>query len=218
MRQRWAERRDETRGAMRLVLDWDGTVTERDTLELVVEWFGDGATYRRNGRLLGRSLTHDQALVTSFATIRAGLPEVVDQLLATVRVRRGFRELAERHRPLVISSGFHELIEPILAREGVEVELLANRLRAQPDGWQIRFRDRARCAVCGESCKRASLPDGSVAYAGDGYSDRCAALAATRVFATGSLAEWLDLQRVPYERFEDFQDVLGALEAKQVLR
>ena len=34
---------------MRLVLDWDGTVTERDTLELVIESFGDMATYRRTG-------------------------------------------------------------------------------------------------------------------------------------------------------------------------
>jgi len=203
---------------MTLVLDWDGTVTERDTLELVVEWFGDGATYRRNGRLIGRSLTHDQALVTSFATIRAGLPEVVDRLRAEVRVRPGFQELAERHQPLVISSGFHELIEPILEREGAEVELLANRLHARADGWQINFRDRAACAVCGEPCKRASLPPGNVAYAGDGYSDRCAALAATRVFATGALAEWLGDECVPYDRFEDFYDVLAALEAKDVLR
>jgi 2-hydroxy-3-keto-5-methylthiopentenyl-1-phosphate phosphatase len=203
---------------MRLVLDWDGTVTERDTLALVVEWFGDAATYRRNGWLIGRSLTHDQALVTSFATIRACLPEVVDRLLATVRVRPGFKELAERHRPLVISSGFHELIEPILAREGVEVELLANRLHADPDGWRIHFRDRAPCAVCGEPCKRASLPEGNIAYAGDGYSDRCAAVTATRIFATGSLAEWLDGQRAPYDNFENFYDVLAELEAEEAMR
>ena len=199
---------------MRLVLDWDGTVTERDTLGLVVEWFGDGATYRRNGQLIGRSLTHDQALATSFATIRARLPEVIDRLLVTVRVRPGFRELVERHRPLVISSGFHELIEPVLAREGLEVELLANRVQARPDGWRVHFRNRALCTACGEPCKRSSLPPGDVAYAGDGYSDRCAALAATRVFATGELAEWLEHQGGAYDRFADFHDVLVALEAK----
>ncbi len=198
---------------MRLVLDWDGTVTERDTLALVVEWFGDGATYRRNGPLIGRSLTHDQALARSFATIRARLPEVADRLRATVRLRPGFRELVERHRPLVVSSGFHELIEPVLAREGIEVELLANRLDARSDGWHVRFRDAAVCTACGEPCKRSTLPSGAVAYVGDGYSDRCAALAATRVFATGGLAEWLASRGVAYERFENFYDVLAALEA-----
>jgi 2-hydroxy-3-keto-5-methylthiopentenyl-1-phosphate phosphatase len=199
---------------VRLVLDWDGTVTERDTLELVVRWFGDCATYRLNGQLMGRSLTHDQALASSFATVRASLPEVVDRLLTQIRVRPGFRELVERHRPLVISSGFHELIEPVLAREGVEVELLANRVHARPEGWRIRFRDRAVCTACGEPCKRSSLPPGDVAYAGDGYSDRCAALAATRVFATGGLADWLHGRDLAFERFEDFYDVLAALYAR----
>ena len=198
---------------VRLVLDWDGTVTERDTLALVIRWFGDAATYRRNGELMGRSLTHDQALASSFATVRASLPEVMDRLLRNVRVRPGFRALVERHRPLVISSGFQELIEPLLAREGVKVDLLANRVDARPEGWQVRFRDGAVCTVCGETCKRSSLPQGDVVYAGDGYSDRCAALAATRVFATGALAEWLHGRDVAFERFDDFHDVLAALEA-----
>lgn len=199
---------------MRLVLDWDGTVTERDTLALVMEWFGDAATYRRNGERMGRSLTHDQALEGSFATVRASLPEVVDRLLGNVRIRPGFRALVQRHRPLVISSGFHELIEPFLAREGVKVQLLANRVDARPEGWQIHFRDRAVCTACGEPCKRSSLPQGEVAYAGDGYSDRCAALAATRVFATGTLPEWLNGRDVAFERFESFYDVLAALDAR----
>ncbi len=200
---------------MRLVLDWDGTVTERDTLALVVEWFGDGATYRRNGALIGRSLTHDQALASSFATVQASLAEVVDGVLPEVRVRPGFQALVERHRPLVISSGFHELIEPVLAREGVEVEVLANRVHARPEGWRICFRDRAVCTTCREPCKRSSLPPGDVAYAGDGYSDRCAALAATRVFATGALAEWLRGRGVAFDRFEDFHDVLAAIDDQQ---
>lgn len=202
---------------MRLVLDWDGTVTERDTLELVMGWFGDTTTYRRNGQLMGRSLTHDQALAGSFATVRASLPEVVDRLLRNVRIRPGFRELVERHRPLVISSGFHELIEPFLAREGVKVELLANHVDARPEGWQIRFRDRSVCPACGEPCKRSSLPPGDVAYAGDGYSDRCAALAATQVFATGALSEWLHGRDVSFERFENFYDILAALDGGRTM-
>ena len=69
---------------MRLVLDWDGAVTEHDTLGLVVEWSGDATRYRRNGQLMGRSLTHDQALASSFGTVPARLPEVVDPLLYDV--------------------------------------------------------------------------------------------------------------------------------------
>jgi 2-hydroxy-3-keto-5-methylthiopentenyl-1-phosphate phosphatase len=201
---------------VRLVLDWDGTVTERDTLALVIERFGDIATYRRTGRLMGRSMTHDEALALSFRTVRAPLDEVVEWLLGVVRVRRGFRELVERHRPLVVSSGFHELIDPVLQRHGVDVELLANHVEPRPDGWRIRFRERSTCPRCGEACKRAALPQGDVVYVGDGYSDGCAARAAARVFATGALASDLARAGVPYEPFDDLRDVLRGLSHEPV--
>jgi methionyl-tRNA synthetase len=47
---------------------------------------------------MGRSLTHDEALARSFATVRAPLDDVVGWLLASVRLRPGFGELVERHR------------------------------------------------------------------------------------------------------------------------
>jgi len=203
---------------VKLVLDWDGTVTERDTIELLIERFGDIGTYRRTGALMGRSLSHDEALAQSFATVRAPLEDVVSWLVATVRVRPGLPEIVERHRPLVVSSGFHELIDPVLARERVAVEVLANRVDARPDGWRIRFRQGVPCGDCGEPCKRAALPAGEIAYVGDGYSDRCAALAATRVFATGALARYLAARAIPYEPFEDLHDVLHALSREGVSR
>ena len=35
---------------------------------------------------------------------------------------------------MIVSSGFRELIEPVLEREGVELEVVANALDARPDG------------------------------------------------------------------------------------
>jgi 2-hydroxy-3-keto-5-methylthiopentenyl-1-phosphate phosphatase len=55
------------------------------------------------------------------------------------------------------------------------------------------------------------LPDGDVVYVGDGYSDRCAALAADRVFARAGLARYLEEQGVAFEPFETFFDVAAAL-------
>ena len=100
----------------------------------------------------------------------------------------------------------------MLAREAVEVELLANSVDARPDGWRVRFRDEARCAACGEPCKRGGLVGDPFVYVGDGYSDRCAALAAARVFARDGLAGYLDEHGVAYEPFDDLRDVVAALE------
>ena len=83
----------------------------------------------------------------------------------------------------------------------------ANRLDVRADGWRVVWRDPEPCPVCGDVCKRRTLPPGPLAYAGDGYSDRCAALAADRVFARAGLADWLAQEHVPFELFADLHDV-----------
>jgi 2-hydroxy-3-keto-5-methylthiopentenyl-1-phosphate phosphatase len=193
---------------VRLVLDFDGTVTERDTLDLVLERFGDAEVYERaEAELDARRMTLNDVISAEFATVTAPLDEVVAYVVEHARVRPGFAELAQARHPLVVSSGFHELIEPVLEREGVldAVELRANRVDARPDGWQVRYRVAETCAICGEPCKRGDLPAGEVAYAGDGHSDYCAALAADRVYATGSLARYLDERGVAFEPLTDFR-------------
>jgi len=198
---------------MRVVLDWDGTVTEVDTLHLVLERFGDASVFEAMEAELRGRLTLHEVIRREFETVSAPLEEVVAFLLAEAHVRPGFRELVAERRPLVVSSGFHELIEPLLAREGIEVELQANRVTPGPEGWRPVYYDTSVCTVCGEPCKRRSLPAGSIAYVGDGYSDRCAARAADRVFARDALAVWLTEQGVAYEPFEDLHDVRTALAA-----
>jgi 2-hydroxy-3-keto-5-methylthiopentenyl-1-phosphate phosphatase len=187
-------------------------VTEVDSLHMVLLEFGDVGAYERAEEDLGRRLTLHEVISLEFETVNAPLPEVVAWVVENVRVRDGFRELVERFRPLIVSSGFHELIEPVLAREGVEAELLANRLDPRPEGWRVLWRDESVCSVCGEPCKRSTLPvGGPFAYAGDGYSDRCVALAADRVFAVDGLARYLDERGVAYERFETLDDIADSL-------
>ena len=193
---------------MRLVLDFDGTVTERDTLDLVLERFGDAGVYERvEAELDAGRMTLNDVISAEFATVTAPLDEVVAYVVEHARVRPGFAELARARHPLVVSSGFRELIEPVLEREGVldAVELRANRVDARPDGWRVHYRVAETCEVCGEPCKRGDLPAGEVAYAGDGHSDYCAALAADRVYATGSLARYLDERGVAFEPLTDFR-------------
>jgi 2-hydroxy-3-keto-5-methylthiopentenyl-1-phosphate phosphatase len=199
---------------MRLVLDFDGTVTERDTLDLVLQEFGDAEIYERvEAELEAGTMTLNEVIAAEFLTVSAPLEEAVAFVVEHTRVRPGFVELARAHRPLVVSSGFHELIEPVLEREGVlgEVELRANRVDARPDGWRVTFRVSETCAECGEPCKRADLPGGDIVYAGDGHSDYCASLAASRVFATGGLARWLERRGVAFTPLTDFRALASEL-------
>jgi 2-hydroxy-3-keto-5-methylthiopentenyl-1-phosphate phosphatase len=205
---------EKTTGPVGLVLDWDGTVTERDTLDLVLQEFGTAEIYERAEQELeaGR-MTLNEVISMEFETVTAPLDEVVAYVVEHARVRPGFTELARIRRPLVVSSGFHELIEPVLERERVlgAVELRANRVEARADGWRVHYRIAETCPACGEPCKRGDLPPGEVVYAGDGHSDYCAALAADRVFATGSLARWLRGRGVSFTPLTDFRALAAEL-------
>jgi 2-hydroxy-3-keto-5-methylthiopentenyl-1-phosphate phosphatase len=202
---------------VRLVLDWDGTVTVQDSLVQVIHEFGDPAILAELEPRVGVDLTLHQEIAAEFEAITAPLAEVAGWVVEHVEVRPGLKEVAALD-PLVISAGFHELIEPVLAREGVALDVLANRVDAGADGWVVRFRDETVCATCGEPCKRGSLAGEPYVYVGDGYSDRCAALAADRIFARDALAAHLDANGIAYEPFDDLLDVTARLGQRVVSR
>jgi len=166
-----------------LVLDWDGTVTERDTLHMAIERFGDLEVFHGLEDELGRALTLDEVIAAEMATIRAPREDVVGFLLEHVRVRPGFRELVAEHDPLIVSAGFHELIDPVLRREGIEVRLVANHVHAAPEGWRATFPEGPICPVCSErccgasgisACRCARLPAGGPALRGTSRGSTCA--------------------------------------------
>jgi 2-hydroxy-3-keto-5-methylthiopentenyl-1-phosphate phosphatase len=195
-----------------LVLDWDGTVTERDSLHMVIEEFGDLTVFDALESEVGGRLSLDEVIALEMATITAPLHEVVDWLLEYVRIRPGFRELVAAQDPLIVSAGFHETIDPILRREGITARVVANHVIPDPAGWRSVFPDGPACEVCGERCKRSAVAGlGAFAYVGDGVSDRCVSLAAGRRFARAGLATWLDARGVAYEPFSDLRDVARAL-------
>jgi 2-hydroxy-3-keto-5-methylthiopentenyl-1-phosphate phosphatase len=196
-----------------IVVDWDGTATTEDTLIKAMEVFGDWQVYLDAAAALRRGeITLHEEIRRDAAGIKAPLEEVQQWLVDQIELRPGFREFAQRRRPVIVSSNFRQLIEPILDRERLELEVRANEVEWHQAGWRGTFRNGDACGTCGEPCKRADLPgEGHVVYVGDGYSDRCAAQAADRIFARDGLARYLTERGVAYEPFDDFFDVERAL-------
>ncbi len=207
------------RATRTIVLDFDGTITENDLLDRIAREFGDPAVYQEveNG-LHDGTITLRECITREYEPVTLPLDDAVAWVLDEVRVRPGLPELVELARAeawnvTVLSSGFEELIRPVLAAAGVEeIDVLANNVDAGPDGWHVRWRDETVCTACNEACKRNGLPgDGEIVYVGDGISDRCAAVASDRIFATRGLARYLAERDIPYEPFDDFHDVVAGL-------
>lgn len=191
---------------MRLVLDWDGTCTVHDSLVAAIHALGDPSVYDRDFDSYG------EALAAEVGTLRATAEEAAEWALENVELRPGFHDLVERYDPVVVSSGLPQLILPVLRRERVELDVRSNFADPAPGGWRLRFRHDGLCPVCGDRCKRRSLPDERpLVFVGDGYSDRCASLACDRVFARDGLARYLREAGVDFEPFDTLDDVAAAI-------
>lgn len=196
-----------------IVVDWDGTAAVEDTLIEVMKVFGDWDLYLEASAALKRGeITLHEEIRRDATGIKAPLDEVQRWVVENTELRPGFEEFARKRRPTIVSSNFRQLIEPVIVARGLDLEVRANDVEWHPDGWRASFTHPDVCSTCGEPCKRADL-DGAehVVYVGDGYSDRCAAQLADRVFARRSLAAYLDEHGVPYEHFEDFYEIDRAL-------
>jgi HAD superfamily phosphoserine phosphatase-like hydrolase len=204
-----------------VVVDFDGTITEEDSLVAIVQAHAPEVFDEVEDALMAGRISLRECIRREFAAVAGDHDEIVGEAVAQTRVRAGFAAFvaaarAAGHRLVVVSSGFESIIRPVLAREGVDgLDVVAHDVRFTDTGGVVEFRHGEDCDVCGEHCKRSvvtSMHDaGDVVYIGDGYSDHCAAMAADRVFARRGLARYLLRAGVPFEPFEDFVDVRAAM-------
>jgi len=196
--------------------DFDGTITEPDTLCFLTERLGAGPEhYRETGRLLrAGALSLREAVARDVGTIRTPFAEAAALLRAHVAVDAGFtpfaRWCAANHVPLtILSGGFEEIVELLLRPTGAPLhDVRANRFR--PGTWECRFRDDSPHGHDKAAALRAARAAGRrTVLVGDGFSDREPAAVADLVFARRgrSLADWCRTRAIACEEFDTFHDV-----------
>lgn len=209
--------------ALLIACDFDGTVTQRDTLHVIVEAFGDPQMWDSlEPALHAGEMTVEDALTRQFATVRATSEDVRRVVAARAPIRRGFVEFVDwarhaGHEVVVLSNGFRSVIDPVLGDAGLDdLEVVANDCAFSLDGAAIRWDDRGpRCTACDRPCKRAPLTERRAGrptvVIGDGISDRCVAGIADRVFARDYLARDLASHGRPFTHYDDFDQVRAGL-------
>jgi len=209
-----------------LAVDFDGTITLRDTLHVIVDEHGRrGVWDELEPDLRAGRITIEQAMAEQFRTVHATPGEIAELVRARAGVRPGFADLvayAERagHRLVVMSAGFRSVIDLVLGDMGLgHLEVVSNEALFSSDGCTLVFSDERGevCGLCDRRCKRHAVRmrhDGEpVIYVGDGISDRCVSGIADLVFARAGLAEWLDEQGREYIPFDDFHEVVSGVRA-----
>ena len=204
--------------------DFDGTITDNDTLVFLTTHLGGGLEFVRQmgPRLRRHEISLRECIATEMATIRQPFSEAEKLLRARVQLDPQFIPFAEWCRaqqlPLtVLSAGFHQTIELFLPQaEFPYLTILANELEPDAErGWQCHFRDTTPEGHDKAAALRQARAQGQhTIFIGDGYSDRSAAEAADEVFAKHTLATYCHERGIAFHPYQTFAEVWAQLRAR----
>jgi 2,3-diketo-5-methylthio-1-phosphopentane phosphatase len=214
-----------------LFLDFDGTVSSRDAVDLILEKFADERWLAveeewRAGRIGSR-----ECLARQMALVRCA-PRELDALLASIELDAGLSALLEASARLdvavnIVSDGFDYCIRRILAgANDPRVKKLLRGVRvcsshlAHDVGtrWRTEFPYyRTTCAHGCATCKpevmsRMNASDAARIFVGDGLSDRYAVEAADIVFAKNGLARHCHERAIAHTVYTNLVEVAARLE------
>ncbi|NLW06910.1 MAG: MtnX-like HAD-IB family phosphatase [Clostridia bacterium] len=197
-------------------IDFDGTITKKDTCEAMVETFAAAGWEEINLQWERREISTEECANRTFALFRANL-EDLNELLDTIEIDAYFKEFIEycltRGYPhYILSDGYDYIIDYILKKYDLQLDYYANRL-VYKDGFSIVCpHHNPACGTCG-TCKTTLLAklkptDCRAVYIGDGTSDLCPATMSDLVFAKGRLLEYCREKGIQAQPFTDFRDIL----------
>lgn len=207
--------------AWAVFVDFDGTITDRDTFDVLVQHFaGPDAWARTEVGLDDGTMTLRDVLQKQASFVRAPFDDVAALLRREVRVDPTFAPFVAACREhalavTVVSSGLGPIVAGRLADVGcAEVPIIANDVDPRPSGWVIQFRDDVANGTDKVAIVRAARDAGiGTIFIGDGRSDYAAAVAADRRFARAGLPleRYLRERGVAFESFATFAEIHAAL-------
>lgn len=209
---------------MRIICDFDGTISRHDTTDLVLENLADPNWRSIEDDWLAGRITAADCMRAQVALI-GGSAQDLDALLDAVEIDPGFRAFvawceASAIAVSIVSDGVDRFIRRILRRHALgHIPVVSNRLVGEAGAWALEQPlSREGCAAGSGVCKCAAIGvwSGDIAadatvYVGDGRSDFCVSSRVDLLFAKDALAEYAAARGQAFIAFETFDDVTRAL-------
>jgi len=204
-------------------LDFDGTITRQDVLDELIKKFSIDDSWKiieekwQKGLIGSRRCLQEQ-----FDLLRVS-PEQLERTLDGIELDEGIFTLLEllesQHVPvMVISDSVDVFIRRILHRNGItKLTFRSNGMVHQDSRLKLQCSDdKTACRFEAAHCKCRTVevagdPKRRNIYIGDGRSDLCPARRADYVFAKGILAQCLEKESIPFNRYSNLNDVAAVL-------
>ncbi|RLF76489.1 MAG: hypothetical protein DRN42_00935 [Thermoplasmata archaeon] len=200
-----------------LLMDFDGTATDKDVTEVIFRRFARGNWRKWDKMALTLKVPVHKALSEQFRMVEATPEEVLSALDEEVHLREGLIELVaylkEVEIPwIIVSEGADFYIKYILGREGLHPDMIFSyrsrfvrgHIEVEPL-WMWEGCD--RCGTCKRRIVKAFRHLGPVAYVGDSTTDFCVADTVDLLYARGYLKAFAEKQGIPHVPYLDLHQV-----------
>lgn len=206
-----------------VLTDFDDTAAVQNVAELLLKRFGDPTWEQVRLRFRAGELTLKEYQEITFRNIQADRATMRAYVQGHATLRPYFRDLWEHCAaagiPMaIVSHGLDFYIEALLEKErlsGVPVYAVHTRFDSQGINYEYRYTDpgqehqgNSKGWVVDQYRQQGHY----VVYVGDGRSDLEAAGKANLLFAHSTLAEECRQRGIPFRQFQDFRDVLLAVQ------
>lgn len=205
---------------MLFVVDFDGTLSVRDTVDAMLERFAGPEWENVEEEWLAGHITAVQCMQKQLRMVEAD-HVTLENFFRGIQLDATFlpfyKHVHHFAKVAIVSDGLDHAIKVAMKNAALpELPVYANKLHFVPDGIDISWPhiDTAckggngvcKCAVARNLADDA---EGPVILVGDGKSDACLAKSADVVFAKGSLVKYCEQQGIAYHPFQTFADVLA---------
>ena len=204
-----------------LVIDFDGTVTEKDAGVFLLNTFAIEDWHEYERRYLRGEINLRECLAGEYTTLPADEVNLVNQVLLNIDIREGFipfvRYCEEQDWPIaIVSGGLDFYIRAILNRQGLSRLSVVSGHADFPKGkgstvyatWQDGPGSCEKAGTCKCYYINKMIDEGyQVVFIGDGITDTCAADKAHYLFARQQLEAYCQTNEIPFSHFDDFNDV-----------
>ena len=203
---------------MLFVIDFDGTLSVRDTVDAMLERFAGPEWGAVEQEWLDGHITAVQCMQKQLRMVKTD-HMTLESFFRGIQLDASFlpfyKHVSQFSKVAIVSDGLDHAIKVAMKNAALpELPIFANKLHFVPDGIDISWPHRnTACSAGNGVCKCAvarglSGGDMRVVLVGDGKSDACLAREADVVFAKGSLIKYCEQNDIPHYKFQTFADVL----------
>lgn len=203
---------------MYFIVDFDGTLSVRDTVDSMLERFADPEWKAVEEEWLDGKITAIQCMQKQLRMVRVDHVSL-EKFFRETKLDAGFlpfyTHVSRFAKVAIVSDGLGHVIKIAMRNAALpEIPVFANKLHFVIDGIDISWPHmNPACSggngVCKCAVANALSGDSRVILIGDGKSDACLAKKADFVFAKGSLITYCESNSIPHHKFETFIDVLA---------